>query len=130
MRYNAVQSNSSAARRDGYSPGNTISLATFATWFATAPRHCAYCKITEDHLPLLGVLTQMGYPLSRLGVDRLDSNRGYEIDNIQLCCFACNKVKSNTFATDEMFLLGATVSQVWVIRLASQGITWSPNAAL
>ena len=99
----------------------------FAAWFATTPRHCVYCTITEDHLPLLGVVTQGGYDLARLGVDRVDSARGYQIDNIRLCCFACNKVKSNTFYSIEMHELGRTVAAIWTARLAALGISWQPS---
>ncbi len=28
------------------------------------------------------------------GIDRVDSSRGYEIDNVRTCCFKCNGMKS------------------------------------
>ena len=28
-------------------------------------------------------------------MDRIDSNKGYEIDNVRPCCWSCNYMKNN-----------------------------------
>lgn len=35
------------------------------------------------------------------GLDRIDSNLGYTIDNVVSCCATCNHLKSNVFTQDE-----------------------------
>jgi len=127
MRYSTLKSNAEHVRRGGTAPGLSLSLSDFSAWFIIQDRKCRYCRIDEEHLPLLGIITQVGHPLSRLGIDRLDGQRGYETDNIALCCFACNKAKSNTFSDAEMRLLGVGVAQNWTARLAAIGVHWQPD---
>lgn len=95
-----------------------MSRRQFALWFTHQERACGYCGITENDLPALGLTTQVGLPLQRLGVDRRSSTEPYRMGNLTLCCFACNKVKSNTFTDEEMRLLGETVAEIWAQRLA------------
>lgn len=35
------------------------------------------------------------------GLDRIDSNTGYELDNVISCCWACNSIKNNFLNLDE-----------------------------
>jgi hypothetical protein len=120
-----LRSNAAKVRRTGVAPGLGFDLAGFAEWFAHQPRECAYCCIPESLVEELGVRTQVGLPLQRLGVDRLDGELGYELENIVLCCFSCNKVRSNTFSVEEMVLIAPGISAAWSRRLAKVGITWS-----
>lgn len=124
-RFSSLRSNAAKVRRTGVAPGLGFSLSEFAEWFARQPRECAYCRIPESLIEELGVRTQVGLPLQRLGVDRLDGERGYELENIVLCCFSCNKVRSNTFSADEMAIIAPGISAAWSRRLAKVGITWS-----
>lgn len=116
-RYDIIVGNAARVRRGGRVTGMRMTRTAFARWFTRQPRVCAYCGIDETDLPHLGLLTQMGHPLQRLGVDRLHADRGYTTANITLCCFACNKVKSNTFTADEMRILGAHIADLWRARL-------------
>jgi hypothetical protein len=34
------------------------------------------------------------------GIDRIDSNKGYTVDNAVACCWKCNKAKNNTNVSD------------------------------
>ena len=34
------------------------------------------------------------------GVDRLDNNKGYTLDNVKSCCFGCNRIKRNYVLED------------------------------
>ena len=101
-----------------------MSLRDFAVWFASTPRRCGYCDVPELLVEQLGLRTQVDQQLTRLGIDRLDSNTSYNISNIVLCCFACNKAKSNTFTTEEMTVIGFAVADVWEKRLSGAGIEW------
>lgn len=125
-RYSSLASNARRARRDGSSPGLALTLREFSDWFAAQPRHCTYCTIDEQHLPALGLLSQTGLPVSRLGVDRLNPADGYHPANMALCCFGCNKARSNTFTASEMRTVGAAIAATWRHRLADQGIDWRP----
>lgn len=49
---------------------------------------CAYC----GHLP--------NWPEDRVGVDRVNSDIGYEISNCVSCCFSCNSAK-NAMSLDQ-----------------------------
>jgi hypothetical protein len=46
-----------------------------------------------------------------LSVDRLDSNRGYEIGNVALCCNAINKMKGNSTIEEIEYFLSKLVSR-------------------
>ena len=127
-RYDSLTGNAKKVRRDGSTPGVQLSRTGFATWFAAQPRRCTYCSVPEVLLYALGVRTQVGHLLQRLGLDRLDPTHGYALGNLALCCFACNKVKSNTFDTAEMRVLGHAVSLLWHKRLEAVGIHWVPRA--
>lgn len=124
-RFSSLRSNAAHVRRTGEAPGLGFDIAEFAAWFVKQERSCAYCRVPEKYVEHLGLYTQVGLPLQRLGVDRLDGKLGYEIDNIVLCCFACNKARSNTFSAPEMMeFVAEGVSRAWTARLAEKGITW------
>lgn len=118
-RYSKLVSRSAKARSDGTSPGIDLTLAEFASWFADQERRCRFCGIGEPDIAALQVRTQTGEQLLRLGVDRLDSGDGYRLGNIGLCCFHCNRLKSNVFTDAEMAVLGSAMAAVWRARLAN-----------
>jgi hypothetical protein len=118
-RYKTLVGNAKKVRRDGSAPGVEMTLAEFAEWFTTQERVCTYCHIPEELIGRLGVRTQVGHLLQRLGLDRLDTTAGYTVENIALCCFGCNKARSNTFSAAEMKVIGVSVAQVWQARLAA-----------
>lgn len=35
-------------------------------------------------------------PVDTIGIDRVDSSKGYHSDNVVRCCITCNKMKLNT----------------------------------
>lgn len=98
------------------SPSLEFSRDQFLTWCRSSQRKCIYCGIEEPRIASLGLKTQIGRDLDALGVDRLDSSLPYRIDNIGLCCFACNKAKGNVFSHEEMLLIGKSISEVWLKR--------------
>lgn len=120
-RYRSIVSNAKKTRRDGKAPGVSMTLTEFASWMKGRARRCEYCHIHEEQLVLLGMKTQVGLPLQRLGVDRVNDKEGYTTKNIVWCCFGCNKAKSNTFTHQEMLKVGESVRVVWEARLAKAG---------
>jgi 5-methylcytosine-specific restriction endonuclease McrA len=113
-RYRAMKQNSQRPRRDGTTSGLAISREEFARWFALQERRCHYCGIEEERLPHLNLMTQMGMRLLRLGVDRLDGDKPYQLGNIVLACYPCNSVKSDRFTDREMEkIIGPAIAKVW-----------------
>ena len=60
--------------------GREMSL-TFNDYFKLIKQPCFYCG---------GVLNETGS-----GLDRVDTTRGYSIDNVRPCCVACNQAKND-----------------------------------
>jgi hypothetical protein len=48
---------------------------------------------------------------SNIGADRIDNNKGHEVDNIVPCCYRCNAVRQNFFTFDEMKKIGAFIRE-------------------
>lgn len=69
-------------------------------WERRQNRHCHYCGIPEQYVCQVSQKADSGRQTQRLGIDRLDSNIGYKLDNIVLCCIDCNRAKSNTHSAD------------------------------
>ncbi len=45
----------------------------------------------------------------RNGIDRIDNNKGYEIDNIVSCCFKCNQMKGKLSVEDFLNHIGRII---------------------
>jgi hypothetical protein len=43
-------------------------------------------------------------PVAGIGLDRLDNNRGYEIDNVVPCCTVCNRMRGDQLTPFETYL--------------------------
>jgi hypothetical protein len=55
--------------------------------------NCHYCgKAPSNKATYRAGATSFTYS----GIDRIDSSRGYEIDNVVSCCHLCNSAKTNT----------------------------------
>ena len=67
--------------------GFNIDKKCFVDWFNKREYKCEYCKKT----PVKG----------RLGLDRKDSNGGYSMDNIVLCCRLCNTLKNKFWSYED-----------------------------
>lgn len=52
------------------------------------------------------------------GLDRVDSGKGYVLDNVQPCCAMCNKLKSDLEETDFLNHIARIV-----VHLRGEGIT-------
>lgn len=49
---------------------------------------------------------------SGYGLDRLDNNRGYHLDNVAPCCAKCNDARGDRFTADEWYELLKTLARV------------------
>ena len=125
-RFDTLSANAKKVRAGGSAPGIGITRGQFVAWASATERCCRYCTVPEELVEQLGILTQVGHRLRRLGIDRADNDGGYDATNLRWCCFACNKAKSNTFTEAEMLLIGPGIAAVWRTRLAAQGISVHP----
>lgn len=69
----------------------SISLEQFE---ALTKKQCHYCNNK--------------LPETKTGLDRKDSNLGYNINNVVPCCRYCNQIKSNLFSYEEFLRLSKT----------------------
>lgn len=120
QRFYNLSENASKPRKRGRTPNLAISKSEFLAWSRAGKRKCVYCGVTEPELAKVGIKTQIGLELAALGVDRVNNDGDYTKDNIELCCFPCNKAKGNVFSRDEMAIIGAAIRQVWDIRLRTK----------
>ena len=123
-RYKSMRSNAGRVRQNVATPSFTIGQREFVRWALVSDLICYSCSIPEHLVAHLGVLTQVGYDLRRLGIDRLDNKRGYDPGNLGWCCFPCNKAKSNTFSATEMrAYIGPGIRRAWAERLLAAGVS-------
>ncbi|MFA5048406.1 MAG: hypothetical protein WC516_05295 [Patescibacteria group bacterium] len=58
---------------------NKIFNITFEEFLSFWQKPCFYC----------------GSEIETIGLDRIDNNKGYELENVVSCCKRCNTAKSN-----------------------------------
>jgi hypothetical protein len=65
----------------------------------------------EDYCHLLNYkCTYCGGPLpeTKVGLDRIDNNKGYSLDNVVPCCYYCNHLRSDAFTHEEFLEFSKT----------------------
>jgi hypothetical protein len=100
------------------SPSLTLGIDEFVKWRRATEQKCHYCGIDEPDVRRVGMKSQVQRDMSVMGVDRLDSSKGYEEGNLVPCCFVCNQIKGDRFSDAEMEKIGPAVAEVWHSRLA------------
>lgn len=73
-------------------------------YFLVQIRKCFYCGGTVDWSPY-------GRP-GATNLDRKDNTKGYTFDNVAVCCFKCNTLKSNFWESEE-FKLIIKIHELW-----------------
>ncbi len=58
---------------------------------------CCYCGIHKDQLK-----NWIPNRSASLTIDRLDNSKGYISGNLAMCCYRCNRIKSDFFTASEM----------------------------
>ena len=117
--YTTTQGNlrSGFNRTNKGSPSLGFGIDDFCLWRKAQELRCAYCGISERDLSTVGMRSQIQRIVKVLGVDRIDSNTGYVLENLVPCCFVCNQIKGDRFTAGEMSVLGPAVGQIWSWRL-------------
>ena len=59
---------------------------------------------------------KMNAPRGQYTIDRIDNNKGHEINNVVPCCYECNVARGNNFSFEEMKLLGKTIKLIKLKR--------------
>ena len=103
-----------------------MNVDDFKNWFGAddVERKCHYCGISESDIQELlnGFSINKNflfYPRGeRMEVDRIDSFKGYEKKNIELCCYWCNNAKTDEFNYDEFKdIIAPAIQKIWENRL-------------
>lgn len=101
-----------------HSPSLRLEHKDFIAWCRASERRCAFCGLNEADLPRIGLTSTIGLAIAALGIDRISNLDDYHIDNIQFCCFACNKAKGNVFDDVETrHIIGPRIGACWTGRL-------------
>ncbi|MBC7265733.1 MAG: hypothetical protein QMD76_03210 [Anaerosomatales bacterium] len=98
-----------------------MDIDEFCKWRKEQILKCHYCGITEAQIPQVRMKSQIQRDVRVMGVDRLDSSKGYTADNLAPCCFVCNQIKGDRFSEEEMKQIGAGITAVWEKRLEELG---------
>lgn len=96
-----------------------INLIEFLDFYGLAKsRSCRYCGLKENDFWKIELLSTRGTYIRNMGVDRIDSDKGYEIGNVCLCCVACNMAKSNHHSEKDMIdIIGPAIRKTWESKL-------------
>jgi hypothetical protein len=116
QKYQNMKANCSVGRKRTKPPELSITESDFKSWLQLTPRNCHYCGIQEIDLRSVSIKSSIGLHVESLGIDRLDNTLDYQLGNIVLCCYACNKVKSNFFTQSEMLRIGKSIAEIWRSR--------------
>ena len=117
QKYQNMKANCSVDRKRSKPPELLMTETEFKSWLHSTPRKCHYCGIKEVELSGISIKSSIGLHVESLGIDRIDNSLHYELSNIVLCCYACNKVKSNLFSQSEMLRIGKSIAEIWRSRM-------------
>lgn len=81
-----------------------ITKDQFISWYMAQKLQCHYCGLRPEDFKT--TLDKYLTKKVNLGLDRVDNSKGYEIENIVLCCNRCNSIKGEFFTHDEMKVIG------------------------
>lgn len=70
-------------------------LLTEEEFFKLLKGNCYYCGIEPQIQQIKDTLSLRDGPFTRNGIDRINSNKGYILNNVVSCCTYCNNAKSN-----------------------------------
>jgi hypothetical protein len=70
-------------------------------------KFCHYCK--EEVFWAEYSLGKNGY---KYNLDRMNSNIGYHLYNVVVCCWSCNEMKSNKFTYNEFLEIGKILKSI------------------
>ena len=119
QRFYNVTVNAKKVRKHGRQPALLFTHEEFLEWSRRDEPKCTFCGISEADLPQVQLFSSIGLSVAALGIDRLDNQGDYTLDNIAFCCYACNKAKGNVFTEAEMRTeIGPAISRIWHTRFS------------
>jgi len=75
---------------------------TYNKYKALISKKCTYCFSELDK--------------TGIGLDRINNNKGYLLNNVTSCCGLCNYTRSTKFNYKEMLQLGLIIKKIKVLR--------------
>ena len=115
---NAIRNEEASYRRHAQAKGRSYEL-TREQFTALILRPCYYCGREKTRRLGAGPNPDRHEPVYGTGIDRVDSSKGYSVDNVVPCCTDCNKAKMNRNADD--FLEWIQITAAYQQSLHYQG---------
>ena len=82
--------------------GINFSKNVFFNWYDKNYNHkCYYCEISVEEYKKRKIYLNYGLTAKNFGIDRKDSGKNYQLNNIAVSCTICNTVKSFVFEAEE-----------------------------
>jgi hypothetical protein len=79
-----------------------ISYEDFENWYDNENKCCSYCGVSQsDYQKISFNLVGVARKTNVLTIDRIDSNKPYENNNICFACYVCNQSKGYIFDASE-----------------------------
>ena len=91
----------------------------FVGWYVAQRDECHYCRTPFSELSILRLKRFSGKYVS-WDIDRIDSNKPYQIGNLALSCFICNTAKGYWFNEEQAKIVGMGVRSAMKNLLAAQ----------
>lgn len=88
-----------------------IKIYEFIKWVIKQKDRCSYCGLSLEEA------IKFNAGMKNFSIDRIDNNKGYELDNICFACNRCNNVKSNVFSAEEMIKIGKSFEEIYRKKL-------------
>jgi 5-methylcytosine-specific restriction endonuclease McrA len=93
----------------------SFSKEEFTEWLVRQEYTCPFCNIE---------LTNGTNKLnSTMTIDRIDNKNGYELDNITLCCWQCNRTKGDYLSNEEMIKVGKLFKEFRELRTLNKEVS-------
>lgn len=93
--------NETIVRRHRKKGFNKEELIDFETFSSLVDQNCFFCG-SQPCLIRYDRLENSNVSVNHQGLDRIDSNKGYNIDNVVPCCQTCNQAK-NILTIEEFY---------------------------
>lgn len=86
-----------------------ITPEEFTDWYNNQEKICYYCGRSIKEVQQSN--DAFNKKIYRLTIDRKNNDIGYTKNNICLCCYRCNSIKSDYFTEEEMLKIGQIIKE-------------------